>query len=79
MFPVNTEEEQEEEHAGRFVGRMAVSFRGIGAEEGAPLTLHNFNHRKYRRREERDIHQSEKAVSMVVRQNGYRVTQVLHR
>lgn len=79
MFPVNAEEEEEEEeHAGRFVGRMAVSFRGGGAEEEAPLTLYNFNHRKHRRREEGDSGQSEKAVSVVVRQNGYRAAQLLH-
>ncbi|KAF3848368.1 hypothetical protein F7725_014865 [Dissostichus mawsoni] len=59
-------EEEEEEHAGRFVGRMAVFFRG---EE--PITLHKFNHRKHRRREEGETDQSQKAVS-VVRQNGFR-------
>ncbi|KAK5878236.1 hypothetical protein CesoFtcFv8_023663 [Champsocephalus esox] len=57
---------REEEHAGRFVGRMAVFFRG---EE--PITLHKFNHRKHRRREEGETDQSQKAVS-VVRQNGFR-------
>ncbi|XP_053196103.1 proline-rich protein 14 [Scomber japonicus] len=63
---------------------MAVSFRGGGgggggaSEEEAPLTLHNFNHRKHRRREEGHASQSEKAISAVVRQNGYRATQVLH-
>ncbi|KAM7368503.1 hypothetical protein PAMP_012842 [Pampus punctatissimus] len=76
VFPVNTAEEEEEEeaHAGRFVGRMAVSFRGGGVEEEALLTLHNFNHRKRRRREEGNTGQSEKAVSVVARQNGYRVS-----
>ncbi|XP_033973071.1 zinc finger protein 318 isoform X2 [Trematomus bernacchii] len=59
-------EEEEEEHGGRFVGRMAVFFRG---EE--PITLHKFNHRKHRRREEGETEQSQKAVS-VVRQNGFR-------
>ncbi|XP_051267802.1 proton channel OtopLc isoform X2 [Dicentrarchus labrax] len=71
--PGNQAEDEEEEDAGRFVGRMAVSIRG-GAEEEeeeAPLTLHNFIHRKYRRREEGGNGQSEKAVS-VVRRNGYR-------
>lgn len=79
--PENREEdEKEEEDAGRFVGRMAVSFRG-GAEEEeqeAPLTLHNFNHRKHRRREWRGTSQSEKAVN-IVRQNGYRAPLLLHR
>ncbi|XP_030292251.1 serine/arginine repetitive matrix protein 2 [Sparus aurata] len=74
------EEEKEEEDAGRFVGRMAVSFRE-GAEEEeqeAPLTLHNFNHRKHRRRERRGTGQSDKAVN-IVRQNGYRAPLLLHR
>ncbi|KAM7392271.1 hypothetical protein PAMA_007404 [Pampus argenteus] len=76
VFPVNTAEEEEEEEvpAGRFVGRMAVSFRGCGVKKEAPLTLHNFNHRKRRRREEGNTGQSEKAVSVVARQNGYRVS-----
>ncbi|XP_056287829.1 uncharacterized protein LOC130204881 isoform X3 [Pseudoliparis swirei] len=62
-------ENREEEDAGRFVGRMAVSFRK-GAEEEAPLTLHRFNHRKHRRTGGEGASQSEKAVS-VVRQNGF--------
>ncbi|XP_069023653.1 uncharacterized protein [Embiotoca jacksoni] len=69
IFPESREEEEEEEEDGRFVGRMAVSFRG-GAEEEAPLTLHKFSQRKRRRREERGSSQSEKAI--VVRKNGYR-------
>lgn len=81
IFPENREEDEEEE-VGRFVGRMAVSFRGGGREGGAkeelPLTLHNFNHRKHKRREEGGTSQSEKAVS-VVRQNGYRAPLLLHR
>nr|XP_033503092.1 uncharacterized protein wu:fi75a02 [Epinephelus lanceolatus] len=72
----NREEEDEEKDAGRFVGRMAVSFRGgRGAEEEALLTLHKFNHKKHRR-EEGGSSQSEKAVS-IVRQNGYRVPLLL--
>ncbi|XP_076613378.1 uncharacterized protein LOC143337616 isoform X2 [Chaetodon auriga] len=70
------EEEEEEEHARRFVGRMAVSFSG-GPEEKALLTLHNFNHRKHRRREWGGMSQSEKAVSVVM-QNGYRAPLLLH-
>ncbi|XP_068190854.1 uncharacterized protein wu:fi75a02 isoform X2 [Antennarius striatus] len=69
-------EEDEEEIAGRFVGRMAVSFKRGAEEEDAPITLHNFNHKKHRRGEERGSSQSEKDVS-VVRLNGFRAP-VLH-
>ncbi|XP_044029370.1 uncharacterized protein wu:fi75a02 [Siniperca chuatsi] len=70
IFPENREDDEEEEDAGRFVGRMAVSFRGRGgAEEDAPLMLHNFTPRKHRR-EGGGTSQSEKAV---VRPNGHRV------
>ncbi|XP_060931620.1 lysine-specific demethylase 9 [Limanda limanda] len=65
------EEEEEEEDAGRFVGQMAVSFRGGGGgaeKEEGPITLHNFNHKKHRGG---GTSQSEKTVS-VVRQNGFR-------
>ncbi|XP_070781261.1 uncharacterized protein [Enoplosus armatus] len=55
---------------------MAVSFRG-GAEEEAPLTLHNFNQRKLRRREGGGTSQSEKTFG-VVRQNGCRAPLLLH-
>lgn len=75
--PENREEDEEEEDAGRFVGRMAVSFRG-GAEEEAPLTLHNFNCRKNRGRVGAGTGKSEKAVS-VVRRNGFRAPLLLHR
>ncbi|KAM3600164.1 uncharacterized protein V6R79_018765 [Siganus canaliculatus] len=71
-------EEEEEEEGGRFVGRMVVSFRGgggggggAGVEEEAPLTLHNFNHRKHTRREGPGVGQSEKTGD-VIRPNGYR-------
>ncbi|XP_056258949.1 uncharacterized protein wu:fi75a02 isoform X3 [Seriola aureovittata] len=77
ILPENREENEEEEDPGRFIGRMAVSIRGGGAEEEAPLTLQNFNHRKHRRREEGGASQSEKAIS-VVRQNGYRAPLLLH-
>ncbi|KAK5851459.1 hypothetical protein PBY51_023010 [Eleginops maclovinus] len=67
------EQKREEEDAGRFVGRMVVSFRRRrGEEEEVPITLHKFNHRKQRRKEEGETGQSEKAFS-VVRQNGFRV------
>ncbi|XP_071328274.1 uncharacterized protein [Trachinotus anak] len=72
IFPENREEDEEEEDSRRFIGRMAVSFRGGEAEEEAPLTLQNFNRRKHGRREEGRPGQSEKAVSVVVRKNGYR-------
>nr|XP_019960615.1 PREDICTED: uncharacterized protein LOC109640858 isoform X1 [Paralichthys olivaceus] len=62
-------EDDEEENAGRFVGQMAVCFRGGGAEEQeGPITLHNFNHKKHRGG---GTGQSEKTVS-VIRPNGYR-------
>ncbi|XP_070707189.1 uncharacterized protein [Pempheris klunzingeri] len=74
VSPERREDEEEEEDAGRFVGRMVVSFRGAGgAEEEAPITLHNFNHRKHRRGEGGAAGQSEKALT-VVRQNGYSST-----
>lgn len=73
------EEEEEEEDAGRFVGRMAVCVRGGGTEEEeAPLTLHNFNHRKHRRREEGVTSQSEHSVT-IIRRNSYTAPMLLHR
>ncbi|XP_034457414.1 uncharacterized protein wu:fi75a02 isoform X1 [Hippoglossus hippoglossus] len=70
----NKDDVEEEEDAGRFVGQMAVSFRGGGAEkEEGPITLHNFNHKKHRGG---GTGQSEKTVS-VVSLNGYR-PQLLH-
>ncbi|CAJ1069828.1 nascent polypeptide-associated complex subunit alpha%2C muscle-specific form [Xyrichtys novacula] len=75
IFPGDKEEEEEEEKdTGRFVGRMAVSFKRVGGGGELPLTLHNFNHRKRKRDDSRASH-SEMALSMV-RRNGYRV---LHR
>uniref|UniRef100_A0A8C3FZ20 Tantalus-like domain-containing protein n=2 Tax=Cyclopterus lumpus TaxID=8103 RepID=A0A8C3FZ20_CYCLU len=70
------EQKEEEEDAGRFVGRMVVSFRK-GAEEEAPLTLYRFNHRKHRRRGGEGASQSEKAVS-VVSQNGFSLSSSSH-
>uniref|UniRef100_A0AAQ4P459 Tantalus-like domain-containing protein n=1 Tax=Gasterosteus aculeatus aculeatus TaxID=481459 RepID=A0AAQ4P459_GASAC len=67
------ENREDDEDARRFVGRMAFSFRGGAEEEEALLTLHRFNHRKYRRRQVEGAGQSEKSVS-VVRQNGYTAT-----
>ncbi|XP_035464111.1 uncharacterized protein wu:fi75a02 isoform X2 [Scophthalmus maximus] len=58
---------QEEEHPGRFVGQMAVSFReGGGVEEEAPLTLHNFNQRG-----KGGAGQLEKTGGLISRRNGY--------
>nr|XP_046231597.1 uncharacterized protein wu:fi75a02 isoform X2 [Scatophagus argus] len=70
-------EEGKEEGAGRFVGQMVVSFRGGTEEKEVPLTLHSFNHRTHRRREEGGTSQSEKALS-VIRQNGCRASLLLH-
>lgn len=74
------EEDEEEEDAGRFVGRMAVSFKGGAEGAEAPLTLHNYNHKNYRDRVETDgpTDQSEKAVSDV-RRNGFKASMLLHR
>lgn len=73
-----TETHEEEEDAGRFVGRMAVCVRGGGTEEEeAPLTLHNFNHRKHRR-EGGVATQSEHSVT-IIRRNGYTAPMLLHR
>ncbi|KAG7499464.1 hypothetical protein JOB18_039303 [Solea senegalensis] len=65
-------DDNEDEDPGRFVGQMAVSFRG-GAEE-ASLTLHNVNAAKRRL----EGGQSEKAVSVIGRRNGYRDPLSLH-
>ncbi|KAI3362529.1 hypothetical protein L3Q82_012830, partial [Scortum barcoo] len=79
ISPENREEDEEE--TGRFVGRMAVSFRrgeGEGGEkEELPLTLHSFNHRKHKRREGGRHSQSQKTIS-VVRENGYIAPLLLH-
>ncbi|KAM6902802.1 uncharacterized protein FYW49_016348 [Xenentodon cancila] len=56
---------------------MEVSFRGRPEEE-VPLTLYNYSDRKRRRREDEGHNQSEKAVSVVIRKNGYRSHQALH-
>lgn len=77
----SSENEEEEEDSGRFVGRMVVSCRGGGGgaaqEQDAPLTLHNFNHRKHRRRDREGASQSEKAVC-VIRRNGDRALRLFH-
>ncbi|XP_040014222.1 uncharacterized protein wu:fi75a02 isoform X2 [Xiphias gladius] len=81
IFPENREEDdEEEEDPGRFVGQMSVSFGGGGGapEREEPLILYKFNQRKHRRREEGGTGQSEKAVSVVVKQNGYRGPLLLH-
>lgn len=73
-LPENRADEEEEEDAGRFVGRMVVSFTGGPEKKDATLTLHNFNGKKNKGRENG---QSEKALS-VVRRNGFRAP-LLHR
>lgn len=72
------EEDDEEEDAGRFVGRMAVSFKGGAEGVEAPLTLHNYNHKNYRDRVDGPTDRSEKAVSDV-RRNGFKAPLLLHR
>uniref|UniRef100_A0A671VXS0 Tantalus-like domain-containing protein n=1 Tax=Sparus aurata TaxID=8175 RepID=A0A671VXS0_SPAAU len=57
---------------------LGAALRWEELEQEAPLTLHNFNHRKHRRRERRGTGQSDKAVN-IVRQNGYRAPLLLHR
>lgn len=70
------EEDEEEEDAGRFVGRMAVSFKRGAEDVEAPLTLHNYNHKNDRDRVDGPTDQSEKAV---VRRNGFKAPLLLHR
>ncbi|XP_026154018.1 uncharacterized protein LOC113124998 isoform X3 [Mastacembelus armatus] len=69
---LNREEGEGEEDSGRFVGQVAISFRG--AEE-ALLALHNYNQRKHSRREEGGTGQSQNPV--VIRQSGYRARTLL--
>ncbi|XP_017297315.1 cyclin-dependent kinase 13 [Kryptolebias marmoratus] len=66
----NVPENSEGQKDGRFVGQMAVSFRG-GAEEEESLILHDFSQKKRRRKEEGGASQSENAISVLVRKNGF--------
>ncbi|KAM4720583.1 uncharacterized protein FYW61_015944 isoform 2-T2 [Anableps anableps] len=68
ILPGNGGEEEE-----RFVGQMAVSFRGRGGaeeQEEPALILHDFSQRK-RRRRGGGASQSEESFSVLVRKNGY--------
>ncbi|XP_068609273.1 uncharacterized protein [Brachionichthys hirsutus] len=69
-------DEDGDESAGGFVGRMEVSFKGGAEEDDAPITLHNFNRKKPRRGERGGSGQSETAVS-AVRMNGFRAPLLL--
>ncbi|XP_068597787.1 uncharacterized protein [Brachionichthys hirsutus] len=69
-------DEDGDESAGGFVGRVEVSFKGGAEEDDAPITLHNFNRKKPRRGERGGSGQSETAVS-AVRMNGFRAPLLL--
>ncbi|XP_068613021.1 uncharacterized protein [Brachionichthys hirsutus] len=69
-------DEDGDESAGGFVGRMEVSFKGGAEEDDAPITLHSFNRKKPRRGERGGSGQSEAAVS-AVRVNGFRAPLLL--
>ncbi|XP_068613094.1 uncharacterized protein [Brachionichthys hirsutus] len=69
-------DEDGDESAGGFVGRMGVSFKGGAEEDDAPITLHNFNRKKPRRGERGGSGQSETAVS-AVGMNGFRAPLLL--
>lgn len=72
-------EEKEEEDSGRFVGRMAVSFRGEAEDGNAAITLHSFNHKKHRKHRE-DGPTDQLGKSLVdVKRNGLRAAAMLHR
>ncbi|XP_039882675.1 uncharacterized protein wu:fi75a02 isoform X2 [Simochromis diagramma] len=69
--------EGEGEAEGRFVGQMAVCVRG-GGEKGEPLTLCNLSQGKNKRPETEGSSQSERAINVFVRKNGYRVPLLQH-
>lgn len=74
--------EEEKEDSRRFVGRMAVSFRGLGGGGGAEggnaaITLHNFNQKKHKElTEEGPTDQLGKSF-INIRRNGFRHRWVL--
>lgn len=70
--------EGEAEAEGRFVGQMAVCVRG-GGEKGELLTLCNLSQGKNKRPETEGSSQSERAINVFVRKNGYRVPLLQHR
>lgn len=78
VCPEKKEEKVEGEAEGRFVGQMAVCVRG-GGEKGEPLTLCNLSQGKNKRPETEGSSQSERAINVFVRKNGYRVPQLQHR
>ncbi|XP_031597767.1 uncharacterized protein wu:fi75a02 isoform X2 [Oreochromis aureus] len=79
VCPEKKEEKVEGEADGRFVGQMAVCVRGGGdKEKEEPLTLYNFSQGKNRRPETGGSSQSERAINVFVRKNGYRVPLLQH-
>lgn len=64
------EEEEEKTRKRRSIRGFSLPGDGGEEEEDPPLFLQDFNHRK-RRRREGEASQSEKALSVVVRKNGY--------
>lgn len=78
VCPEKKEEKVEGEAEGRFVGQMAVCVRG-GGEKGEPLTLCNLRQGKNKRPETEGSSQSERAINVFVRKNGYRVPLLQHR
>lgn len=80
VCPEKKEEKVEGEAEGRFVGQMAVCVRGGGdKEKEEPLKLYNFSQGKNRRPETEGSSQSERAINVFVRKNGYRVPLLQHR
>lgn len=78
VCPEKKEEKVEGEAEGRFVGQMAVCVRG-GGEKGELLTLCNLSQGKNKRPETEGSSQSERAINVFVRKNGYRVPLLQHR
>lgn len=78
VCPEKKEEKVEGEAEGRFVGQMAVCVRG-GGEKREPLTLCNLSQGKNKRPETEGSSQSERAINVFVRKNGYRVPLLQHR
>ncbi|XP_004556233.2 uncharacterized protein wu:fi75a02 isoform X1 [Maylandia zebra] len=77
VCPEKKEEKVEGEAEGRFVGQMAVCVRG-GGEKGELLTLCNLSQGKNKRPETEGSSQSERAINVFVRKNGYRVPLLQH-
>lgn len=77
VCPEKKEEKVKGEAEGRFVGQMAVCVRG--GEKGEPLTLCNLSQGQNKRPETEGSSQSERAINVFVRKNGYRVPLMQHR